>query len=79
MVHGLIKVDHFQKLHEWIQQDWWEIPDIVDFRKKWFYGQGCDRVTEEWLFVKHNLITQLNKMSVSVANISGFTSEMRKI
>lgn len=34
MVHGLIKVDHFQKPHDWIQQDWWEIPDIVDLRKK---------------------------------------------
>lgn len=37
------------------------------------------RETEDWLFVKHNLITQLNKTSISVANISGFTSEMRKI
>lgn len=83
MVDGLIKVDHFQKPHEWIQQDWWEIPDIVDFRTKRFHGQGCARVfwerrSGDWLFVKHTLTTELNKMSISVF-LSGFMSEARKI
>lgn len=57
----------------------------MDLRKKQFYGWGCDRVFQrdrgsgDWLFVKHNLITELNKTSISVANISSFMSEAGKI